>query len=336
MILADAAAARFAAGEVVLVGEEADEAVFLAAAAESITSEALAELSEISRGTVVLGVSEQVVERLGLPAPVRDRQEGEVLRMVAAIDATGGGGWSLGDRAHTMRVAARAESQPRDLVVPGHVLTAQIDEQVAGAAAGALELARMAKHADAVALAVVINRAGQVAGLGDAIQDARLRRVPHVSSAELRSHAISRATAELASSCELPTRDGRFRALAFESRESGQVTIALIHGEPAGHPNPLVHLHVACRLGDVFGSLLCSCRAELDAAVGEIIATGCGIVVYAQPADPGKMSCPRAQQTDVALVIGLLRAAGVHSLQPSPRVRELTNELRGRGLQVAA
>jgi 3,4-dihydroxy 2-butanone 4-phosphate synthase/GTP cyclohydrolase II len=335
MILA-AAASRFAAGEIVLVGDETDEAIFLAAAAESITSGALAELSDVSRGAVVLGVSEQVVERLGLAAPGRGGPESEALRMVAPIDATGGRGWSLGDRAHTMRVAARAESQPRDLVVPGHVLTAQIGEDVAGAPAGALELVRMTDHGDAVALAAVVDRTGRLAVLGDAVQDARLRRVPHVSSAELRSHAISRATAELAVRCELPTRDGRFRALAFESRASGQATIALIHGEPAGHPSPVVHLHVACRMGDVFGSLLCSCRAELDAAVEEIIATGCGIVVYAQPADPGKTSCPRAEQIDVALVIGMLRAAGVQSLLPSPRVRELTTELRGRGLEVAA
>ena len=336
MINADPAAERFAAGELVLIGDEADEAIFLAAAAEAITSDALAELSELSRGAVVLGVSESILERLRLPAPSGRLRGDETLRMITPIDAVGCNGWSLSDRAHTIRVAARGESRPDDLVVPGHVLTAQIEEHGPGAAAAALELARIAGHTPAVALSAVLDRRGAVARLSDATREPRLKRVARASSAELRSHAIARGTMELAADCELPTRDGHFRALAFGPSAGERATIALIHGEPAAHPNPPVHIHVACRLGDVFGSLLCSCRAELDAAFEDIVAAGCGVVVYAQSGDPEQMSCPREQALDMALVTGLLRAAGVQSLQPSPRVRELTDDLRGRGLGVAA
>jgi 3,4-dihydroxy 2-butanone 4-phosphate synthase / GTP cyclohydrolase II len=336
MTTTDAAAERFSAGELVLIGDDTDEAIFLVTAADAITPAALGELSELSRGAVVLGVSESVVERLRLRAPGERPNGGETLRMTTPIDAAGRSGWSLSDRAHTIRVAASAESRPEDLVVPGHVLTAQIEEHGSGVAAAALELARIAGHAPAVTLSAVLNRCGAVARLSDATQEPRLSRLARASSAELRSHAIARGTTELAADCELPTRDGRFRALAFGPSGGAQATVAVVHGNLAAHPNPFVHVHVACRLGDVFGSLLCSCRAELDAAVAAIVAAGCGIVVYAQSEDPEQMSCPRAQPVDMALVTGLLRAAGVRSLQPSPRVRELTDDLRGRGLGVAA
>jgi 3,4-dihydroxy 2-butanone 4-phosphate synthase/GTP cyclohydrolase II len=319
-----AAAERFAAGELVLVGDESDESIFVAAAADRITSQGLADLQELGRGTVVLGMTASTVERLRLHGPAGRRLGGEGLRMIAPIDAASreGGGWSLGDRAHTKRVAARVGSQPDDLLVPGHVLTAQIEEHGHGAAAAVVELARIAGPASTVALSAVLDARSGVARLGDAVRSAQLRCLAHVSSAELRSHAVARETIELAVGCDLPTRDGRFRAIAFGPRESEPATVALVHGEPARHPDPCVHVHVACRLGDVFGSLLCGCRAELDAATERIVAEGCGVIIYVPSPDAVQMACARDQPVDVALVTGLLRAVGIESAQPSVQALE--------------
>jgi 3,4-dihydroxy 2-butanone 4-phosphate synthase/GTP cyclohydrolase II len=313
-----AAAERFAAGELVLVGDDCDESIFVAAAADRITSRGLADLQELGRSTVVLGMTESTVERLRLHGPAGRPLGGEGLRMIAPIDAASreSGGWSLSDRAHTMRVAAQAESQPQDLLVPGHVLTAQIEEHGHGAAAAVVELARIAGPGSTVALSAVLDARGGVARLGDAVRSSQLRRLAHVSSAEPRSHAVARETIELAIGCDLPTRDGRFRAIAFGARDSAPATVALVHGEPARHPDPCVHLHVACRLGDAFGSLLCSCRAELDTATERILAEGCGVIIYAPSPDPVQMSCAREQPVDVALVTGLLRAIGVEASGP--------------------
>jgi 3,4-dihydroxy 2-butanone 4-phosphate synthase/GTP cyclohydrolase II len=333
-----AAAERFTAGELVLVGDESDEAIFVAAAADRITSEGLADLQELGRGTVVLGMAESTVERLRLHGPAGRPLGGEGLRMIAPIDAASreGGGWSLSDRAQTMRVAARAESQPQDLLVPGHVLTAQIEEHGHGAAAAVLELARIAGPASAVALSPVLDVRGAVARLAEAIRSSQLRRLAHVSSAELRGHAVARKTVELAVGCELPTRDGRFRAIAFGPRDGEPATVALVHGEPAQQRDPCVHVHVACRLGDVFGSLLCSCRAELDAATERILAEGCGVIIYAPSPDPVQMTCPREQPVDVALITGLLRAAGLESAQYSVQALELVEGPRAGGQLEAA
>jgi 3,4-dihydroxy 2-butanone 4-phosphate synthase/GTP cyclohydrolase II len=337
-VSAAAAAERLAAGELVLVGDEADEAVFVAAAADRITSEGLSDLHELGCGTVVLGMTESTVERLRLQGPT-GRRGGAALRIGVPIDAAGrdGGGWSLSDRAHTMRVAACAESQPYDLLVPGHVLTAQIDQHGDGAVTAALELARITGPTPTVALAAVLDGRGAVARLGDALLGARLRRVAHVSGAELRSHAVARGAAELAVGCELPTRDGRFRAIAFGPSDGEPATVALVHGEPAQHPNPFVHVHVACRLGDVFGSLLCSCRAELDAATERIFAEGCGVIVYAPSPDRVQMTCAHDLPIDVGLVTGLLRAAGVEPSRSSPQTFGPVDDSRRDGnLEAAA
>jgi 3,4-dihydroxy 2-butanone 4-phosphate synthase/GTP cyclohydrolase II len=324
-----AAAERFAAGELVLVGDDCDEAIFIAVAAATITPQGLADLQELGRGTVVLGMTESTVERLRLYGPAGRPLGGEGLRMITPIDAASrdGGGWSLSDRAHTMRVAAQAESQPQDLLVPGHVLTAQIEEHGHGAAAAVVELARIAGPGSTVALSAVLDARGGVARLGDAVRSSQLRRLAHVSSAELRSHAVARETIELAVGCDLPTRDGRFRAIAFGARDSAPA--------PARHPDPYVHVHVACRLGDTFGSLLCSCRAELDAATERILAEGCGVIIYAPSPDPVQMTCAHDQPIDDALVSGLLRAIGVEASQPAVEVLARVDP-HGRGQLEAA
>ena len=48
-----------------------------------------------------------------------------------------------------------------------------------------------------------------------------------------------------------------------------------IHSEP-----PLVRIHSQCLTGDVFGSLRCDCRAQLEMALEQISELGRGILIY--------------------------------------------------------
>ena len=50
-----------------------------------------------------------------------------------------------------------------------------------------------------------------------------------------------------------------------------------IHSAP-----PLVRIHSQCLTGDVFGSLRCDCRAQLEMALSMIAEQGAGILIYEQ------------------------------------------------------
>jgi GTP cyclohydrolase II len=67
--------------------------------------------------------------------------------------------------------------------------------------------------------------------------------------------------------------------VAFRSPETIEEHIALVIGTPDGTA-PLVRLHSECLTGDVLGSLKCDCGPQLQAALGEIAATGWGILLY--------------------------------------------------------
>ena len=86
-----------------------------------------------------------------------------------------------------------------------------------------------------------------------------------------------------AAEADFPCRFGPFRIYGFEAGEPGEVetVVALKLGDLAAPgPAPLVRIHSQCLTGDVFGSLRCDCRAQLEMALERIGAEGRGLLVY--------------------------------------------------------
>jgi GTP cyclohydrolase II len=91
---------------------------------------------------------------------------------------------------------------------------------------------------------------------------------------------------------DFPTRWGAFRILGFEGvRADSQPgcapahtvegLVALVMGDVRSAP-PLVRIHSQCLTGDVFGSLRCDCRLQLELALKSIAKEGAGILLYEQ------------------------------------------------------
>ena len=84
-------------------------------------------------------------------------------------------------------------------------------------------------------------------------------------------------------SADFPTRWGVFRIHGFRGRfsESQEEAVALVMGDVTSSP-PLVRIHSQCLTGDVFGSLRCDCRQQLEMAMSMISNRGAGILIYEQ------------------------------------------------------
>jgi GTP cyclohydrolase II len=95
---------------------------------------------------------------------------------------------------------------------------------------------------------------------------------------------------------DFPTRWGHFRILGFEGvianpepcngnapapvkRIEGAVALVMgdIHTKP-----PIIRIHSQCLTGDVFHSLRCDCRLQLELALKTITEAGAGILLYEQ------------------------------------------------------
>src|SRR5947199_10109345 len=95
----------------------------------------------------------------------------------------------------------------------------------------------------------------------------------------------SSPTTRKVAEADFPTRWGHFRILGFEGGEDAagkiETAVALVLGDYA-NATPLVRIHSQCLTGDVFGSLRCDCRQQLEMALSLIAAAGTGVLVYEQ------------------------------------------------------
>lgn len=90
----------------------------------------------------------------------------------------------------------------------------------------------------------------------------------------------SRDIPKLVARADLPTRYGRFTIYGFQGQGPAEEAVALVHGNLRNRVVPLVRVHSQCLTGDVFTSLRCDCRAQLELSMKEIGRVPSGILLY--------------------------------------------------------
>src|SRR6202142_1794172 len=96
-------------------------------------------------------------------------------------------------------------------------------------------------------------------------------------------HTPSALRLHKAAEADFPSRFGHFRIYGFEGRLDDRVEEAVVleMGDVAHGPvAPLVRIHSQCLTGDVFHSLRCDCRAQLELALEAIAGEGRGLLIY--------------------------------------------------------
>src|SRR5579863_10487874 len=92
---------------------------------------------------------------------------------------------------------------------------------------------------------------------------------------------------------KIPTRYGEFETHVFRSRKGGSAGeddaeiaslpeehVALVYGDVRGRHDTLVRVHSECITSEVFGSLKCDCKEQLDAAMAAVSHAGAGAILY--------------------------------------------------------
>jgi GTP cyclohydrolase II len=82
---------------------------------------------------------------------------------------------------------------------------------------------------------------------------------------------------------DFPTRFGRFRIFGFEGVKPAETEEAVVLklGDLSAELGPvLVRIHSQCLTGDVFHSLRCDCRSQLELAIDQIVTEGRGLLIY--------------------------------------------------------
>lgn len=79
---------------------------------------------------------------------------------------------------------------------------------------------------------------------------------------------------------QLPTEYGELRCVVFADTDTGLEHVALYTGDIAASEGLLTRVHSECLTGEVFHSLKCDCREQLDLAMRRVGEAGQGLVLY--------------------------------------------------------
>ncbi|HET6487888.1 MAG TPA: GTP cyclohydrolase II [Spirochaetia bacterium] len=85
---------------------------------------------------------------------------------------------------------------------------------------------------------------------------------------------------QMVAKANLPTRYGTFALYGFYDNRDAKEHTAIVRGDVAGKERVPVRVHSECHTGDVWGSLRCDCRDQLEAAMRFIAARPFGAILY--------------------------------------------------------
>jgi GTP cyclohydrolase II len=177
---------------------------------------------------------------------------------------------------------------------------------------------------------------------------------------DIYNDCVSSPSAKQLASADFPTRWGHFRIYGFrlDPQQNGkpEEAVALVMGDIHSSP-ALLRIHSQCLTGDVFGSLRCDCRQQLELALAMIGGEGAGILIYEAQEGRGIGLMPklqayelqdsgldtveaneslgfRADQREFALPAEILKALGVREVRLLSNNPEKVAAMERAGIRV--
>ncbi|MEP1445295.1 MAG: bifunctional 3,4-dihydroxy-2-butanone-4-phosphate synthase/GTP cyclohydrolase II [Paraglaciecola sp.] len=259
-------------------------------AASFVEAEHINFMAKYARGLICLTLTEERCRALNLPLMVRDNGSQHSTNFTVSIEAANGitTGISAADRAQTVKIAVAANSQPQDLVQPGHIFPVMAQTggvlSRAGHTEAGCDLARLAGLEPAAVIVEVMNEDGTMARRADLEIFAKTHDIKIGTIAGLIQHRIvTERTIECINQREINTLYGKFSLKTYFNTTTNEHHFALIKGDIDPAEPTVVRVHVGSTAKDVFGICKDDNTAnswDCRAAIQRIADEGCGVLVY--------------------------------------------------------
>ena len=256
--------------------------------AEMVTSEAVNFVVTHARGLLCMPIIGERLDELQMPLMVTaNGTEKNQTAFTVSIDYNVGTttGISAGDRAATILAMLDPAAKPDEFTRPGHIFPLRYHPGGVLARAGhteaAVDLCEMIGMYPAGIVCEIMAEDGTMSRLPQLEEFAEEHGLKILSIAQIiaqrrRTERLIERVAE----ARLPTRYGKFKAIAYKSHVDTGEHIALTIGEWSPDEPVLVRIHSECLTGDVFHSMRCDCGDQIDLSLKQLAEEGNGIFLY--------------------------------------------------------
>lgn len=257
-------------------------------AAEYATPDAINFMVTQCRGLVCLSITPERAAELNLTQMVQNNTDAKKTAFTQSVDADPKYGVTTGisayDRSKTIQVITDKSTKPNDLRRPGHIfpLIAKkggVLERV-GHTEASIDLMKIAGLNPSAVICETLNSDGTMARRDDLMKFAVKHNVKFITVAQLIKYRLSKEKlVKREAMANLPTEFGDFKIYGYINHLNNMEQVALIKDDGSDKV-PLVRVHSECLTGDIFHSLRCDCRNQLEEALKMVSKYGKGAVVY--------------------------------------------------------
>ena len=254
---------------------------------EKATPQDINFMMKYGRGLICTSISSKRAKKMDLNPMVDNNTEHQKTNFTVSVDAKEGisTGISAKDRWQTLQVLLNNDSNPEDLVRPGHMFPLIAKDggvlQRAGHTEACIDLAKLSNNKSVALLVEIVDDDGTMARQKSLLKISKEHDIKIISIADLIAYRKKfDKLIEQISTVPFPTDFGKFELRLFEDKINGDHHVAVIKGEINKDDNVLVRVHSQCLTGDIFGSLRCDCGPQLESSLKMIEKDGKGILVY--------------------------------------------------------
>jgi 3,4-dihydroxy 2-butanone 4-phosphate synthase/GTP cyclohydrolase II len=312
-------------------------------------------MARFGRGLICLTLTRERCEFLKLPPMAVRNGTVYSTAFTVSIEAAEGvtTGISAADRARTVQVAVAKDSQPTDLVQPGHVFPLQaVDGGVlmrAGHTEAGCDLAAMAGCSPSSVICEIMKDDGTMARLPDLQIFAAEHGLKIATIADLIAYrSRTESLVHKVSTRNMLTAHGEFTANAYQDKTSGAVHMALVKGTWGAETEVLARVHEPLSVLDALEPNRVMHSWGLDATLARISAEGTGVVVLLNCGESGEQLLrqfdgtarsahgPERGRMDLrSYGVGaqILRDCGVHKMRLMGNPRRMPS-MTGYGLEI--
>jgi len=255
-------------------------------AAEKSTNKIINFLVKEARGLVCVPLAPEIAQKLNFH-PMTDCPDSGTCNFAISVDAKHDieTGISAQDRNVTIKKIVSSSAVAKDFIRPGHIFPLIAKEGGVlvrcGHTEAAVDLCNLAGLKKVGVICEIMNEDGTMARVDNLFTFAQKHDLKIITIADLIAFRKKNETLiEKISSAKLPTKWGEFQINVFQEKTSSTQHVALVMGDLQKNKNPLVRVHSECLTGDVFFSLRCDCRSQLDLAMQKIAQDKCGVFLF--------------------------------------------------------